>query len=363
MISIQLREAGNCSERLREISFDFSGGGESSSSTLQVHCMFFAPSQFNSKYFWLCFTGPSSALCSRILFPTFFPPRCIYIPFSGDGIVLVILPTFLLRLTNPFSTHVFRSSSPRHFPNLHSAQACKGKRLGHLPTNCLVRLFVPCSRRRPHTHSLLHSDVFQGQPRCPITPVHQTIQHSSAFPRISSSDGDKLSLGKRAAADVWLRIACCLRPAPRDRNISDQDLDSLGFSCWSHGSIESCGFDVCHSVICLNISRTNVDKFDNGRSFVCTVQKHFIGGFRPYYIEACQPDWDAIVEGLDHNIHGFNATLCLGNPRDVDRAYVSLSSPLRSVEADTLTLRTDSRLFRAAMLPVHSQLQSSLLFT
>jgi hypothetical protein len=56
----------------------------------------------------------------------------------------------------------------------------------------------------------------------------------------------------------------------------------------------------------------------------CTIQKHFIGGFRPYYLEACQPDWNAIVAGFHEKIYRFNATLCQGNPRDVDRAYVNV---------------------------------------
>jgi hypothetical protein len=41
------------------------------------------------------------------------------------------------------------------------------------------------------------------------------------------------------------------------------------------------------------------------------------------------------VEGLHHNIHRFNATLCLGNPRDVDRAYV-LSVLLYVLSNETL---------------------------
>jgi hypothetical protein len=50
MMSIQLIEADDRFERFRDISFDLSDGEGSASSTLQVHCMFFAPSQFNSKY-------------------------------------------------------------------------------------------------------------------------------------------------------------------------------------------------------------------------------------------------------------------------------------------------------------------------
>ncbi|KAE9375622.1 hypothetical protein N431DRAFT_403387 [Stipitochalara longipes BDJ] len=61
-------------------------------------------------------------------------------------------------------------------------------------------------------------------------------------------------------------------------------------------------------------------------SFICTVLKHSIGGFRPYYIEACKPDWDAIVGSLNQKGHLFDATLCLGNPHAVDRALQAFPS-------------------------------------
>jgi diacylglycerol diphosphate phosphatase/phosphatidate phosphatase len=100
----------------------------------------------------------------------------------------------------------------------------------------------------------------------------------------------------------------------------------------------------------INISTTNTDKPGIRRSFVCAILKHFVGGFRPYYIEACKPNWTSIVRDLHKGIYRFNATACTGNRRDVDRAYVwvFLRPLLRS---------------QAAMLPVHSQLQSSFRFT
>jgi membrane-associated phospholipid phosphatase len=66
-------------------------------------------------------------------------------------------------------------------------------------------------------------------------------------------------------------------------------------------------------------------KSGNNRSFVCTILKHFVGGFRPHYIEACKPDWTSVARDLAQGIHHFNATVCQGNKRDVDRAYVLYS--------------------------------------
>jgi diacylglycerol diphosphate phosphatase/phosphatidate phosphatase len=75
----------------------------------------------------------------------------------------------------------------------------------------------------------------------------------------------------------------------------------------------------------MNISTTNTDIPGIGRSFFCAILKHFVGGFRPYYIEACKPNWTTIVRDLDDGIYQFNATACTGNRRDVDRAYVRVS--------------------------------------
>lgn len=94
----------------------------------------------------------------------------------------------------------------------------------------------------------------------------------------------------------------------------------------------------------LTVDRLKLTKPDNGRSFFCTILKHFIGGFRPYYIEACKPDWDVIVGNLHQEVYRFNATSCLGDSRDVDRAYV-LSFPLPMVSKTTFLHREQSPSF------------------
>jgi diacylglycerol diphosphate phosphatase/phosphatidate phosphatase len=45
-------------------------------------------------------------------------------------------------------------------------------------------------------------------------------------------------------------------------------------------------------------------------TFVCTVLKHFIGGFRPNYLDTCKPDTSRVVMDMEHHTHWFNPTAC-----------------------------------------------------
>lgn len=103
---------------------------------------------------------------------------------------------------------------------------------------------MPRCRGRPHTGCLLHSHVSQGPPRCFINAINQPLQQRSTFPRVSSSDGHKSSVGQRADPNIWLRTGGCLRSTPHDRYLSTQDSEPLGSSRWSHGCIKSSSFNV-----------------------------------------------------------------------------------------------------------------------
>jgi len=60
-------------------------------------------------------------------------------------------------------------------------------------------------------------------------------------------------------------------------------------------------------------------------TFVCTVLKHFIGGFRPNYMDTCKPDMSRVVLDMEHRTYWFNPTAC-SNPRLMNRSLQGFPS-------------------------------------
>jgi diacylglycerol diphosphate phosphatase/phosphatidate phosphatase len=50
--------------------------------------------------------------------------------------------------------------------------------------------------------------------------------------------------------------------------------------------------------------------------------KQFIGGFRPYFIDACKPDIGFAFKDIEKGRYWMNATACTGAPYDVKKAFV-----------------------------------------
>lgn len=45
-------------------------------------------------------------------------------------------------------------------------------------------------------------------------------------------------------------------------------------------------------------------------TFVCTTLKHFVGGFRPNYMDTCKPDMNRMVVDMEHQTYWFSPTAC-----------------------------------------------------
>jgi len=58
------------------------------------------------------------------------------------------------------------------------------------------------------------------------------------------------------------------------------------------------------------------------RALVVTILKQFIGGFRPYFIEACKPDMSFAFREIGKERYWMNATACTGAPYDVKKGFV-----------------------------------------
>ncbi|CZT41417.1 uncharacterized protein RSE6_01153 [Rhynchosporium secalis] len=55
-------------------------------------------------------------------------------------------------------------------------------------------------------------------------------------------------------------------------------------------------------------------------TFIATVLKHFIGGFRPHYIQMCKPDMNVVFQQADQLRSSFTPTFCTASSHDVNRA-------------------------------------------
>ncbi|KAF4627238.1 hypothetical protein G7Y89_g10916 [Cudoniella acicularis] len=55
-------------------------------------------------------------------------------------------------------------------------------------------------------------------------------------------------------------------------------------------------------------------------TFICTILKQTIGGFRPHFIEVCKPDFEFIMKEIGRERYWFNTTACTGNPYDIKKA-------------------------------------------
>jgi diacylglycerol diphosphate phosphatase/phosphatidate phosphatase len=60
-------------------------------------------------------------------------------------------------------------------------------------------------------------------------------------------------------------------------------------------------------------------------TFVCTVLKHFIGGFRPNYMHTCKPVLDRVAVPVEHHAYWFNPTAC-ANARFINRSLQGFPS-------------------------------------
>ncbi|KAH8687203.1 phosphatidic acid phosphatase type 2/haloperoxidase [Tricladium varicosporioides] len=61
-------------------------------------------------------------------------------------------------------------------------------------------------------------------------------------------------------------------------------------------------------------------------TFVCTVLKQVIGGFRPHFIDICKPDMAQVFKELDRERYWFNSNACTGESYDIKKAMQSFPS-------------------------------------
>ncbi|KAH9213380.1 phosphatidic acid phosphatase type 2/haloperoxidase [Leptodontidium sp. 2 PMI_412] len=59
---------------------------------------------------------------------------------------------------------------------------------------------------------------------------------------------------------------------------------------------------------------------------IATILKHFIGGFRPHYMQVCKPDMSRILGGTSQLQSFFNSSACTADPHDVNRAIQGFPS-------------------------------------
>lgn len=68
-----------------------------------------------------------------------------------------------------------------------------------------------------------------------------------------------------------------------------------------------------------HVLRYQLTRMDN-RTFVVTILKQFIGGFRPHFIDVCKPDMSRAFKEIGKELYWFNATACTGAPYDVKKS-------------------------------------------
>ncbi|KAH7350965.1 phosphatidic acid phosphatase type 2/haloperoxidase [Rhexocercosporidium sp. MPI-PUGE-AT-0058] len=61
-------------------------------------------------------------------------------------------------------------------------------------------------------------------------------------------------------------------------------------------------------------------------TLIATILKHFIGGFRPHYMQVCRPDVSKIFEGTSRSQSFFTSSACTAHPHDVSRAIQGFPS-------------------------------------
>ncbi|KAH7419827.1 phosphatidic acid phosphatase type 2/haloperoxidase [Cadophora sp. MPI-SDFR-AT-0126] len=61
-------------------------------------------------------------------------------------------------------------------------------------------------------------------------------------------------------------------------------------------------------------------------TLIATTFKHFIGGFRPHYVQVCKPDMTMIFGGTSQLQSFFNSSACTANSHDVNRAIQGFPS-------------------------------------
>ncbi|PVH80782.1 PAP2-domain-containing protein [Cadophora sp. DSE1049] len=61
-------------------------------------------------------------------------------------------------------------------------------------------------------------------------------------------------------------------------------------------------------------------------TMIATIFKHFIGGFRPHYMQVCKPDMAMIFGGTSQLQSSFNSSACTANSHDVNRAIQGFPS-------------------------------------
>lgn len=68
------------------------------------------------------------------------------------------------------------------------------------------------------------------------------------------------------------------------------------------------------------VSNSCVMRLMGHRTVIATILKHFIGGFRPHYMQVCKPDMSRILGGTSQLQSFFNSSACTADPHDVNRA-------------------------------------------
>ncbi|KAK0108432.1 hypothetical protein ONS95_003236 [Cadophora gregata] len=61
-------------------------------------------------------------------------------------------------------------------------------------------------------------------------------------------------------------------------------------------------------------------------TMIATIFKHFIGGFRPHYMQVCKPDIAMMLGGVNQLQSFFNSSACTANSHDVNRAIQGFPS-------------------------------------
>jgi len=67
-------------------------------------------------------------------------------------------------------------------------------------------------------------------------------------------------------------------------------------------------------------SRVRIYVLTGCRTMIATIFKHFIGGFRPHYMQVCKPDMTKISGGAGQLQSFFDSSACTANSHDVNRA-------------------------------------------
>lgn len=97
-------------------------------------------------------------------------------------------------------------------------------------------------------------------------------------------------------------------------------------------------FDTMLPQLCLHVIlpfvHISTDKYH--RALIVSILKHYMGGFRPHFLDVCMPNKTLIAEYIGkhyqdiekHNF--FNSTICTGNKKAIKTAWVDFAQSIDS---------------------------------